>query len=63
MKGLIETIEADPTAEPFTEAVNWEELELVDYPEVIKRPMDLGTLKGHLLEGEYTTFEACFGDL
>lgn len=29
----------------FREPVNWQELGLVDYPVVIKNPMDLGTVK------------------
>lgn len=31
--------------EPFKEPVDWERLELLDYPDIVKNPMDLGTLK------------------
>lgn len=51
VKGLIETIEAIPDSEPFHIPVDWEELELKDYPDVIKNPMDLGTLKSNVDAG------------
>ena len=63
VKGLIESIEAIPDAEPFSSPVDWKELELKDYPDIIKHPMDLGTLKNNLLSGVYTTIDACFKDL
>jgi hypothetical protein len=31
--------------DPFRDVVDWEALELLDYPEIVKHPMDLGTLK------------------
>lgn len=33
------------SAVPFLEPVNWKEWGLMDYPKVIKTPMDLGTIK------------------
>ena len=38
-------------------------MELLDYPEVIKNPMDLGTVKSKLLSGKYKTFEEVFNDI
>jgi len=32
-------------AEPFLEPVEWEFFGLSDYPEIIKNPMDLGTIQ------------------
>lgn len=63
VKDLIKTIEAIPDSEPFHTPVDWEDLELKDYPDVIKNPMDLGTLKKNIEFGKYTTFEQCFKDL
>jgi len=63
VKDLIKTIEAIPDSEPFHTPVDWEDLELKDYPDVIKNPMDTGTLKKNLDCGKYTTFEQCFKDL
>jgi hypothetical protein len=45
------------------EPVPWKELELVDYPDIVKNPMDLASLKANMFKGQYNTFEECFGDL
>ena len=34
-----------PESLPFREPVDWEALGLLDYPQVVKKPMDLGTIK------------------
>ena len=54
---LLETVSADPNAQPFLEPVDWQELDLLDYPKIVKNPMDLGTVKAKLLKGEYQTLE------
>lgn len=38
---LLEVISADPNAEAFLYPVDFEELGLLDYPDVVKHPMDL----------------------
>ena len=63
VKSLIVTIEAIPDSEPFHVPVDWEDLDLPDYPNLIKNPMDLGTLKKNIDAGKYSTFEQCFKDL
>lgn len=40
-------------AEAFTAPVAWREQGLTDYPVIVKRPMDLGTIKVKLENGEY----------
>ena len=35
--------------------MEWEALGLLDYPEIVKRPMDLGTIKNKLENSEYNT--------
>lgn len=42
---LIDVLASDPNAEAFLAPVEWEELELHDYPTIVKNPMDLGTVK------------------
>nr|CCA14645.1 conserved hypothetical protein [Albugo laibachii Nc14] len=42
------------TTGPFRERVNWEEWGLYDYLQVVKVPMDLGTIRMKLSKGEYT---------
>lgn len=34
-----------PESLPFCEPVDWKALNLVDYPALVKRPMDLGTIR------------------
>lgn len=41
------------TTEPFRERVNWEEWGLYDYLQVVKVPMDLGTIRSKLAKNEY----------
>lgn len=63
VEGLLNSIEADPNAEAFMLPVDWEELELKDYPDVIKKPMDLGTLRANLKNGAYDSFDSVFSDI
>ena len=63
MEGLISSFEAYPDVEIFMTPVDWEELEIKDYPEVIKNPMDLGTVKANLKNGNYNSFDAVFADI
>ncbi|GAB9469215.1 hypothetical protein Gpo141_00006499 [Globisporangium polare] len=41
------------STEPFRERVNWEEWGLYDYLQVVKVPMDLGTIRNKLAKNEY----------
>ncbi|KAG6609253.1 Transcription initiation factor TFIID [Phytophthora cinnamomi] len=41
------------SCEPFRERVNWEEWGLYDYLQVVKEPMDLGTIRSKLGKNEY----------
>lgn len=56
-------IALDENCAPFLEPVDWKELELNDYPDVIKNPMDIGTLKQNITDGVNKTFESVFADL
>ena len=73
---LIESIEADPNCEPFLVPVEWQckffiilnhllflVLGLLDYPTIIKRPMDFDTLKKALLSNKFSTYEEFFADV
>lgn len=47
----------------FREKVDWESLGLVDYPDIVKQPMDLGTVKVNLEQGKYETAEDAAADI
>lgn len=51
------------TPAPFLEPVDWRGLELWDYPQVIKKMMDLGTVKKKLENSEYRTASECADDI
>ena len=36
---------------------------LLDYPQIVKNPMDLGTVKENLMSGKYSTYEEVFNDV
>lgn len=52
-----------PEAEAFKEPVDFEGLGLTDYPKIVKKPMDLGTIKHYLEEQVYSTPRQCLDDI
>ena len=50
LKEILNEIEEDPKSYEFREAVPWRELGLNDYPEIIKKPMDLKTTRTKLIK-------------
>lgn len=50
-------------AGPFKEPVDWKNLGLFDYPNLIKHPMDLGTIKAKLDRNEYNRVEDAAADM
>ncbi|CAM9301380.1 unnamed protein product [Scytosiphon promiscuus] len=63
MEKLINSLLASADSEAFREPVDWRSLGLHDYPTIIKRPMDLGTVKLRLERGAYETADACAADV
>ena len=63
MKEILNNIEEDPKSYEFREPVPWKELGLLDYPEIIKKAMDLQTCRKHLSKGKYKRYEDFFKDL
>lgn len=51
---LLKFMQARDEAKPFLSAVDWQQWGLMDYPEIIKTPMDLGTIQKKLEGGQYT---------
>jgi len=64
ISNIVDSLLMNPTCEPFYEPVNWRELELFDYPEIITNRIDLGTIKRRLQEGNiYSTSQQVAGDI
>ena len=63
MDKIIDRLYARPDAAPFREPVNWRELGLFDYPELIKRPMALTDVKAKLTAGQYRNPVECAEDV
>lgn len=51
---VLKQLHAKPDANPFLQPVDWEAYGLLDYPEIIKVPMDLGTVMDRLERGKYS---------
>jgi hypothetical protein len=63
MTKLINNLLARNDSIPFREPVDWKGLELYDYPKVIKKMMDLGTIKKKLDKGKYADASECADDI
>jgi hypothetical protein len=63
LKECLNQIEEDPKSYEFREPVPWKELGLTDYPEIIKKPMDLRSVRKNLSKGKYKKFEDFFRDI
>ena len=47
----------------FRDPVDWRGLELLDYPDIVKRPMDLGTIKKKIENDDYLTIDDIANDI
>ena len=63
IKKVFHTLENDNQAIDFLEPVDYMGLNLLDYPTIIKHPMDLSTAKSKLLKNEYLTFQDLYNDI
>lgn len=50
---VLKAMQRNPRAGPFLMPVDWKALKLPQYPKMIKNPMDLGTVEGKLVNGNY----------
>jgi len=55
MVKIVNSFLARDDVAPFSDLVVWRGMELYDYPEIIEKMMDLGTIKRRLERGQYTT--------
>ncbi|KAI9892099.1 MAG: hypothetical protein M1814_001805 [Vezdaea aestivalis] len=61
--GLVRNIKRTKDATGFREPVNPEALGIPTYPDIVKNPMDLGTIEMRLKNEEYTKISAVKGDV
>lgn len=47
----------------FLDPVDWKALQLYDYPSIVKRPMDLSTVKKNLSKNKFKTLDAFLADI
>ena len=60
---IFDTIEKDKQSYEFLQPVDYVALKILDYPTIITHPMDLGTVKQNLLNGEYKIFRDFMADI
>ena len=60
---IFAVLEADNQAYDFLEPVDYVGLGTLDYPQIIKTPMDLGTVKTKLKDNKYNTFQEFLSDI
>lgn len=63
MGKLVNNLMARADCVPFRERVDWKALQLYDYPKIIKKMMDLGTVKKKLEKGKYSDASECAEDV
>eukprot|EP00975_Prorocentrum_lima_P019857 4178345-Prorocentrum_lima.AAC.1 len=61
--GVLDFLDKQTESYIFSEPVNWREMGLYDYPEIIKNPMDLGTVRQKLVNKEYRNATECAEDI
>jgi hypothetical protein len=63
LEKIFDTMEKDTQAYEFLAPVDYIGLNILDYPKIITHPMDLGTVKKNLLNGEYKIFQDFMSDI
>ena len=63
LEKVFDTMEKDSQAFGFLQPVDFVGLNILDYPKIITHPMDLGTVKKNLLNGEYKIFQDFMSDI
>jgi hypothetical protein len=62
-ENILKKLISDKRSIEFRRPVDYVTLGLHDYPLLIKKPMDLSTLKNNLKNGKYSTLQEFFADL
>jgi hypothetical protein len=62
-KKILALLRKNPNSVWFLEPVDWKGLGLTDYPQIVKHPMDLGTVASKLSGGEYENPDQFWNDV
>mmetsp|Transcript_7545 Transcript_7545/g.15869 ORF Transcript_7545/g.15869 Transcript_7545/m.15869 type:complete len:217 (-) Transcript_7545:745-1395(-) len=60
---IIDALAQRNDSEPFREPVNWREIGLFDYPQIVKKPMSLSDVKAKIASGQYRSPAECAEDV
>ena len=63
IKTIWQSLQDNNDSTEFRHPVNWEEMGLIDYPELVKHPMDLSTVNRKLREEKYRIVEEVLDDI
>lgn len=63
MGKIVNNLMARADCIPFRQPVDWKGLQLYDYPKIIPKMMDLGTIKNKLEKGKYADASECADDI
>lgn len=63
MLPFLNQLEKEPNVGPFLEPVDWKALGLQDYPKIVKKPMDLRTIRENVKQNAYPSFDAFYSEL
>ena len=63
LKHILLFLRTNANSAEFRYPVNYEALGLLDYPLIIKKPMDLSTANNNLKNGKYKYIEECLNDI
>mmetsp|Transcript_31584 Transcript_31584/g.27978 ORF Transcript_31584/g.27978 Transcript_31584/m.27978 type:complete len:200 (+) Transcript_31584:32-631(+) len=63
MINFLNALEKEPTIGPFMEPVDWKALGLDDYPAIVKKPMDLRSIRDRAKNDKYASLDAFYADV
>eukprot|EP00614_Pseudopedinella_elastica_P006584 CAMPEP_0172586642 /NCGR_PEP_ID=MMETSP1068-20121228/5969_1 /TAXON_ID=35684 /ORGANISM="Pseudopedinella elastica, Strain CCMP716" /LENGTH=189 /DNA_ID=CAMNT_0013381501 /DNA_START=108 /DNA_END=674 /DNA_ORIENTATION=+ len=63
MEKIVDKLYNRQDSVPFREPVNWRELGLDDYPQIVKKPMALADVKSKLTSGQYRSASEAYDDV
>ena len=63
LESILLELSENPYSEAFREAVKYKELGLIDYPKIVKKPMNLNKILKNLKKNNYSTPKNCLNDI